>query len=206
MSKLTRRDSIKLIAFAGISAGAISGCVDHDENEDGQDSTISAAYPNISEEDASMLKQKFFTEDEREMVRVLANQIIPEDERSGNAESAGVVEFIEFMMLDQPQYQSPFRGGLNWINNQARKRFNNNYIQITESQQKEILDAIAYPDIAEQGMQPGVAFFNRFRNFVATGFWTSEIGIQDLQYMGNKVWKWEGAPQEWLDRLGVSYE
>ena len=43
-----------------------------------------------------------------------------------------------------------------------------------------------------------------FRDFTATAFWTSKIGIEDLQFMGNKPTVWDGPPQAWLDRLGVS--
>jgi len=206
MSKLTRRDSFKLIALAGVSAGAITGCIDQAVTDDSHTEVIKSKYPDISASDLAMLQQKFFTEAERAMVQVLANHTIPADDVSDNAEAAGVVEFIEFMMLDQPGYQVPIRGGLNWVNNLSRKWFEKDYVLCSEEQQMEILDAIAYPDTAEPDMGPGVAFFNRFRNLVATGFWTSETGIRDLQYMGNTVWKWDGAPREWLDRLGVNYD
>jgi hypothetical protein len=45
-----------------------------------------------------------------------------------------------------------------------------------------------------------------FRNFVATGFFTSAIGIKDLDYKGNVANVWQGSPQKVLDKLGVSYE
>jgi hypothetical protein len=110
------------------------------------------------------------------------------------------------MMLDQPTFQVPMRGGLKWMVIESNKRFSNDFAALSENQQIQILDDIAYPDIAKPEMSQGVAFFNMFRNFVATGFFTSKMGIDDLQYMGNKPTKWDGAPQEWLDRLGVSYD
>jgi gluconate 2-dehydrogenase gamma chain len=36
-------------------------------------------------------------------------------------------------------------------------------------------------------MRPGVAFFNTFRDLTAGGFWTSEMGINDIQFMGNTL-------------------
>jgi hypothetical protein len=55
-------------------------------------------------------------------------------------------------------------------------------------------------------MQAGVRFFNFFRNFIASGFWSSKMGVDDLQYMGNRpMAQWPGCPQPALDKLGVGY-
>jgi hypothetical protein len=49
-----------------------------------------------------------------------------------------------------------------------------------------------------------VAFFNRFRDLVAGGFYTSKIGIADLQFKGNvAVDHWDGCPPEVLAKLGL---
>ena len=59
---------------------------------------------------------------------------------------------------------------------------------------------------APEPMQAGVAFFNRFRDLVASGFWSSKIGVEDLRYMGNTVVpQWNGCPDEALQHLGVTY-
>ena len=53
----------------------------------------------------------------------------------------------------------------------------------------------------------GVAFFNSFRDFTASGFFSSRVGIQDLRYIGNTfVAEWKGCPPEALAKLGVHYE
>src|SRR5256885_16155821 len=48
-------------------------------------------------------KRKFFTAHEYATVGVLVDLIIPRDERSGSATDAGVPEFMDFMMVDQPR-------------------------------------------------------------------------------------------------------
>lgn len=210
MSQISRRDSLKYITLASIAAGTAVGCNPTEKGDDlshhGHTVDQSEAFKNLSKEDLALLEQTFFTEEERETVRVLANIIIPEDDKSGNAEAAGVPKFIEFMMLDQPEHQTAMRGGLKWINVQATKRYNKVFINCTEPEQLAIVDDIAYPDTAAPKFSQGVNFFNQFRDFVATGFFTSKIGIEDLQYMGNRPSVWNGAPQEWLDKLGVSYD
>lgn len=205
---LSRRDSLKYMALASLSAGLAAGCDTKEATEHvhPQADLVGEEFSELTPEDLALLNQKFFTDHERETVRILANIIIPADSKSGNAEEAGVVPFIEFMMLDQPSHQTQMRGGLKWLDNQCLKRHNNQFINCTSDQQIAILDQIAYPDIAKPAMSQGVSFINKFRDLVATGFWTSKTGIEDLEYKGNMAANWQGAPQEWLDRLGVSYD
>ncbi|MDN5202022.1 gluconate 2-dehydrogenase subunit 3 family protein [Fulvivirgaceae bacterium BMA10] len=207
--KISRRDSLRYITLASMSTGMFLSCNPEEKQteveEHGHEHPETAeGFANLSEEDLQLLNEKFFTDHELETVRVLGNIVIPADDRSGNAEDAGVPMFIEFMMLDQPMLQIPMRGGLKWLDLQALNRFDAEFINCTPEQQIEIVEDIAYPEVAKPEMSQGVAFFNRFRDFVATGFWTSQMGIEDIQYLGNKPTIWEGPPKEWLDKLGVS--
>jgi hypothetical protein len=68
-----------------------------------------------------------------------------------------------------------------------------------------MVDLIAYPAKAAPEMQQGVSFFNLMRNLTATGYYTSEIGIKDLGYAGNKANKWNGVPDDVLKQYGLSY-
>lgn len=55
------------------------------------------------------------------------------------------------------------------------------------------------------GMGYGVRFFNRMGNLTATGFFTPEMGIEDLSYEGNITNFWDGVPEEVLEKRGLSY-
>jgi hypothetical protein len=71
------------------------------------------------------------------------------------------------------------------------------------SGQTALLDAIAYPKQAAPEMSQGVAFFNRFRDLVLSGFWSSRVGVEDLGYLGNRfVAEWKGCPVEARERSG----
>ena len=149
----------------------------------------------------------FFTAHELDTVRVLVDLIIPRDERSGSATEAGVPEFMDFMMLDRPNGQTPMRGGLAWLDNESFERNGKTFVEATEPQRAAILDDIAWPKKAKPEMSQGVAFFNMFRDLTASGFWTSKIGVADLGYQGNTfVAEWKGCPPEALQKLGVHYE
>jgi gluconate 2-dehydrogenase gamma chain len=159
-----------------------------------------------AERDARLKSQKFFTPHELATVTVLADIIIPADEKSGSASQAGVPAFIEFMMKDQPRFQTPMRGGIAWLDNKCRKLYGKPFAQCTKAQQIEMVDQIAYPEQAKAEMRQGVAFFNMMRGFTATGFFTSKMGIADIGYQGNKPNKWEGVPEEVLKQYNLSYD
>ncbi len=150
---------------------------------------------------------KFFTATEFKLVRVLADIVIPKDERSGSATDAGVPEFMDFMMIDQPARQIAMRGGLAWLDVECQRRFDKIFLDCTATERTAVLDDIAWPARAKPEMAHGVAFFGNFRDLTASGFWTTRMGIDDLQYMGNRsVAQWRGCPDEALKKLGVSYE
>jgi gluconate 2-dehydrogenase gamma chain len=159
-------------------------------------------------------KPRFFTAHEYATVTMLANIIIPKDDRSGSASDAGVPEFIDYSLhetfSDQPtmaaERQTAMRGGLQWLDRECRTRFEKNFVDCTGAQRTELLDAIAYPKKAAPELSHGVRFFSMFRDFVATGFYTSKMGMEDLRYMGNVPYQWDGAPAEVLQKLGVSYD
>jgi len=136
-------------------------------------------------------------------ITILGDIIIPKDDRSGSASDAKVPDFIEFIVKDKPEHQTPMRGGLRWLDMQCLKRYNNSFKDCTKQQQLEMVDEIAYPAKAKPGMKQGVAFFDRIRGLVATGFFTSKMGIEDLGYVGNRPNKWEGVPDDVIKQYGL---
>lgn len=150
---------------------------------------------------------KFFTTTEYRLVRTLADIVMPKDERSGSASDAGVPEFMDFMMIDQPPRQVAMRGGLAWLDVECQKRFDKMFLDCTDAQRTAVLDDIAWPANAKPEFAHGVAFFTSFRDLTAAGFWTTRMGIDDLQYLGNRsVARWNGCPDAALRKLGVSYD
>ena len=150
---------------------------------------------------------RFFTATEFRLVSVLADIVIPKDERSGSATDAGVPEFMDFMMIDQPARQVAMRGGLAWLDVECQRRVDKTFLNCTGAERSAVLDDIAWPAKAKPEFAHGVAFFSNFRDLTASGFWTTRMGIDDLQYMGNRsVARWNGCPPEALKKLGVSYE
>jgi hypothetical protein len=117
----------------------------------------------------------------------LCDTIIPKDERSGGAVEAGAPEFIDLLTSENEKFQTQLGGGLLWLDNFCVDRYGKVYLQSTPEQRKEVLDLIAYRKNAREipGLSSGVAFFAFLRNMTCDGFYTSKIGIADLQYIGN---------------------
>jgi len=150
---------------------------------------------------------RFFTTHEYGTVRLLADMILPADERSGSASDAGVPEFIDFMMVDRPDSQLPMRGGIAWLDVEATERFGRTFVECAMEDREQLLDDLAWSERAPEALSHGVAFFNAFRDLTATGFWTSKMGIEDLEYMGNRYRNsWRGCPPEQLRKLGLADE
>ncbi len=193
---MNRRESLKLVAATPFAAGFTWTQAD-----------VVMAQEQTQRIKGEVFAAEFFTDHEYETVRILVDLIIPADDRSGSATDAGVPEFMDFMMIDQPALQQPMRGGLAWLDHHSRKRFEKSFKDCDATQRRAVLDEIAYPEIADPAVSQGVAFFNSFRDLTASGFWSSKMGVDDLQYIGNTfVPEWTGCPPEVLDRLGVSYD
>jgi hypothetical protein len=68
------------------------------------------------------------------------------------------------------------------------------------------VDKIAYPGKAAPELSQGVSFFSLMRNLTATGFFTSEMGLKDLGYQGNKPNVWDGVPDDVLKKYDLAYD
>ena len=153
--------------------------------------------------DAKLFAEQFFNKHEMMTLTVLVDIIIPRDARSGSASDADVPNFIEFMAKDKPDMQTPLRGGLTWLDNQSKRRYGKNFIEIQDSERIAIVEDIAYPERKKPGLSQGIAFFSLMRNLTASGFWSSKMGIEDIGYKGNTPNVWDGPPEEVLRQYGL---
>ena len=198
--EMSRRDAVQLLASLPVAAFLSWPTAEQEKVRRFVDNAMRAAA------EGTPFAPKFFTTAEFRTARILADMIIPRDERSGSASDAGVLEFIDFTMIDRPNGQKWMRPGLAWIDAQSSTRFGKPFADATESQREAILNDIAWPARATPAMADGVNFFNRFRDMTASGFWSSRIGVKDLKYQGNVFApNWDGCPPDALKKLGVTY-
>ena len=206
---MNRRDSLKALGIGTLSASAVlAGCHPKTGEESGSEAAAvdtTGRQPFEAERDKALLKATYFDAHEMATIAVLADLIIPKDAHSGSATDAKVPDFIEFIVKDMPDHQVPMRGGLRWLDMQCLKRYEKTFRECDNTRQMEMVDEIAWPKKAKPQMRQGVAFFNLMRNLTATGFYTSEIGVKDVGYMGNTPNQWNGVPDDVLKQYGLAY-
>jgi hypothetical protein len=182
LSRLSRRDVLKNLAL-GVSAESALRIVPLEAAEH--------AHHLVREErtqaPGGAYTPKFFPTHSYQTLRSLCQTIIPADPEAGGALEAGAPEFIDLLTSENPGYQLTLGGGLAWLDSVCTDRYGKVYLECAAAEQKEVLDQIAYRDHARQdpGLGPGVKFFSLLRDLTTDGFFTSQIGIKYLEYIGN---------------------
>lgn len=208
---MDRRDSLKSLLVGAAAGGLmVSGCSPNEEAATQQ--PVANELPGYGrnehekQHDREVLAEEFLNEHELETIAVLVDIILPSNANFGSATDAGVVDFIDFIVKDMPYHQLPIRGGIAWLDIHSNKMHNKVFKDLTIDQQKAICDTIAYPGKTAPELMVGERFFTRMRNLTMTGYFTSEIGIKDLGYQGNRPGVWDGIPADVLAEHDVDYE
>ncbi len=197
---LKRVGQVPLAAGLALSAARVQAAQEHVHKQAAKGAAKGKPYA-----------PKFFTPGEWATVRVLSDIVIPKDARSGSATDALVPEFIDFIaddplaeVRDRERIQTRLRGGLAWLERESIRRCGKGFADAVASERMPLVDEIAWPAKAKPGMEPGAAFFTLFRDLVASGFWSSKMGVDDLRFMGNTfVAEWKGCPPEVLAKAGL---
>jgi len=176
---ITRRDILKTLAI-GAAGGSVLQIVPLQAAQH--------AHRLVANEKAhSPYRPKFFSPHQYQTLTALCDAIIPTDDHSEGAVKAGAPEFIDLLTSENKDYQLALGGGLMWLDSFCADRFSSTWLACTPAQKKEVLDLIAYRKNADTdpSLSQGVEFFAFLRRLTSDGFYTSEIGIKDLQYVGN---------------------
>jgi gluconate 2-dehydrogenase gamma chain len=179
---VTRRDILKTLAV-----GAVGGSVLQVIPAKAAEFVHQAIRKEKAASPAGKYAPKYFSAHQYETLNRLCDAIIPKDDHSGGAVEAGAPEFIDLLTSENEKYQLRLGGGLIWLDSFCADRYGKSFMECTPEQRTEVLDLIAYRKNAKQdrSLAQGVAFFAFLRKMTCDGFYTSKIGIADLQYIGN---------------------
>ena len=206
---MDRRKYLKTLGVTAVTTGVLVEACKTEKKEapviTESESTIDRTPEEKAHEESIKNTGKFFTPEEFTTIAVLADIIIPKDEISGSAGDAKVADFIEYIVKDDPDYQTPLRGGLRWLDVHCLNTYQKAFKDCSAQQQIEVVDQIAYPAKAKPEMVYGVSFFNLMRNLTATGFYSTQIGWDDIGYIGNKPNQWNGVPDDVQKQYNVNY-
>jgi len=214
----SRREIIRRLALGLTAAGG--GILDleaaqHVHHEASAEKKNAGAY-----------KVKAFTPNEYKTIQRLAAIIVPADEVSGSAVDAGAPEFIDTLASQNPRLAQIFHGGLAWFDTEMLRRHDKPFVDCPEAEQTAFLDLLIKTGEEERARQaeqlvyeraeqyrgfnqytvdrasdhgPGIRFFDWIRRMTVDAFYTSVIGVKDLNYLGNKGASKYVVPQECID-------
>ena len=179
---ITRRDILKTLAL-----GAAGGSVLQSIPLQAAQRVHQMIAQERSHSPSRTYRAKFFSAHQYQTLSSLCDAIIPADEHSAGAVKAGAPEFIDLLTSENKDYQVSLGGGMMWLDGLCADRFGNTYLACSSAQKKQVLDLMAYRKNADKdaALSQGVEFFAFLRRLTSDGFYSSEIGIKDLQYIGN---------------------
>src|SRR5713226_4171921 len=179
---VSRRDVLKTLAM-----GAVGGSVLQVIPAEAAEFAHQMVHKEKAAAPAGKYTPKFFGAHQYETLTSLCDSILPKDEKCGGAVEAGAPEFIDLLTSENDEFQLALGGGMMWLDNYCVDRFGKVYLECAAEQRTEVLDLIAYRKNAkaDASLSPGVAFFAFLRDMTCDGYYTSKIGIADLQYIGN---------------------
>ncbi len=130
---------------------------------------------------------QFFNSHEYLTLERLTELILPSDGSAG-AREAGVSEFIDFMVWSDSSLQYRFRYGLAWLDAHAANLHGATFLRLSAAQRTGILEHLAYKDRYREGEEDGRAFFSLAREYTVMGFYTSKVGLEQLDFPGLKFY------------------
>ena len=133
---------------------------------------------------AAAYEPQFFSPTEYRLLDQLTELIIPRDETPG-AHDAGVAEFIDHMLAHDPDIQFRFRRGLSLIDALSVQLQGSDFLSLPADQQESILRSVATPNLSEL---EGPAFFKLLRDYTVMGYYTTRIGLEELDYPGLRLY------------------
>jgi hypothetical protein len=156
----SRREALKIIGAVGVT------CSFPFSANDLFGQHVHAA----AQEAAQPAGPRFFTAAQFQLVSCLADLIIPPTDTPG-AVAAGVPQYIDLVVNDDPKLQEVFHDGLDKLDKSG-------FLQLPPEKQVEVLTALS--------QAPDPSFFVAVKNLTADGYYTSRIGlIQELGYNGD---------------------
>jgi hypothetical protein len=176
MSEITRRDVVRRLGLTLLASGTIDRLAAQEVHHlalAAQAGTSGAYTP------------KSFTASEFKTLERLTDLIIPVENGRPGALAAGAAAWIDQISSENDKLKEIYKSGLAWIDGAMKTRGAAHFVAATPAEQTELLDLIAYRRNQSPELSPGIEFFSWVRRMTVDAFYTSEIGIKDIDYRGN---------------------
>jgi gluconate 2-dehydrogenase subunit 3-like protein len=175
MSDISRRDVLRRLALALTATGTldrVSAQEVHHLAAQGQGR--GGAYV-----------PRTFSDQEFRTLERLTDLIIPVENGAPGALAAGCAAWIDTISSENEELTTIYKGGFRWLDAAMKARGGTDFVSATPAEQTALLDRMAYRRNETPELAPGIQFFSWVRRMTVDAFYTSEIGIRDIDYRGN---------------------
>ena len=176
MSDITRRDVLRRLGVTLMATGVL----DRVSAQEVHHLALASQTPGGGPYSPKALSDH----DYRTLVR-LTDFIVPVENGKPGAVAAGAAAWIDMLASENAQLKSIYTKGLAWMDEAMKKRSGSDFVSATTEQQTTLLDLVAYRRNQSPELDPGIQFFTMARRMTVDAFYTSEIGIADIDYRGN---------------------
>ena len=126
----------------------------------------------------------FFDSHQNDTVVALTDLILPATDTPG-AKAALVNRFIDLILSESPvEDQRRFTQGLAWLDAYARRTHGVPFVQCTARQQTALLQTLDPANSPPADLRPGVPFFEDIKRRTASGYYSSKMGVDELNKGG----------------------
>jgi gluconate 2-dehydrogenase subunit 3-like protein len=185
MSDMSRRDVLRRLALTLTAAGVVDRVAGQEVHLLASQSASGGAYApkGLSPHEYSTLER-------------LTDLIIPVENGAPGAVAAGAAAWIDMLASENAQLKAIYTTGLTWLDGAMKTRGAADFVSAPPAEQTALLDLIAYRRNQTPELAPGIEFFTWARRMTVDAFYTSEIGIRDIDYQGNRPMMSYPAPTE----------
>jgi gluconate 2-dehydrogenase gamma chain len=184
---ISRRDALRRLALVLTATGAL----DRASAEEVQAFAAEAQAAN-----GGAYSPKAFTDQQYRTLERLTDHIIPVENGAPGAVAAGAAAWIDMISSENDRLKTIYRDGLTWLDAAMKSRGAADFVSATPEQQLALLDAIAYRRNQTPELAPGIEFFSWVRRMTVDAFYTSAVGIKDVDYRGNSPMASYPSPTE----------
>lgn len=173
---LARRTLLRGIAAAALAGSLPEAMAQHVHQEAAAEAATTGTF-----HPAALSEHQFAA------VRMLADLIIPPDEKSPGGAAGGTAEFVDILARHSRRMLKVYSSGLAWMDARMKAQGFPDFLAAPEASRRELLDKISYRRNKTPELAPGIGFFTFLRRMTVDAYFTSPQGIRYLGYMGNTV-------------------
>ena len=187
MSDISRRDVLRRLGLALMATGALDRVSAQEVHHLALAQTAGGTVP---------YSPKALSDHGYRTLERLTDLIVPVENGKPGAVAARAAAWIDMLASENPQLKDLYTGGISWIDGAMKKRGAADFVSAPPAEQTALLDLIAYRRNQSPELDPGIQFFTLVRRMTVDAFYTSEIGIADIDYQGNRPQATYPAPTE----------